>query len=78
MVVLQGTQAVLRPLLDFVRLFAESQAEENMPVSEFAASVREFQTAQNLQQSVFVESCLPRSDYFLTERTGTKAHAASA
>ena len=59
MVVLQGTQAVLRPLLDFVRLFAESHAEENTPVGELAASVREVQAAQKLQQSVFVQSCLP-------------------
>ena len=32
MVLLQGTRAVLRPLLDFVKLFAESQAKEDLQV----------------------------------------------
>ena len=32
MVLLQGTRAVLRPLLDFVKLFAESQATEDTQV----------------------------------------------
>ena len=41
MVLLQGTRAVLRPLLDFVKLCAECQAQEDKQVRENTISSRE-------------------------------------
>lgn len=75
MVLLQGTRAVLRPLLDFVKLFAESQAKEDLQVRAYGTclcvpvhSVREGSLPKgcsNVAACPSKSSCPLRSDRFL-------------